>query len=208
MENLKSQIRFVHEMEAEELVEEAEEEARKTIKEAEERAAQIKKEKMQEVSEKLHDREASELAVTKLEGKKKILNLKSRLVEDAIAKSTERLKTIVEGGKAQYRESLERLVVEGATKLKGTQFQILTNSRDKKLVRDSLKGLEKEISKLKGATISLQIGEDTLNALGGIIVQSRDKRQLFNNTLEARLSWIRQEKIGKIFDSLFKGEEE
>lgn len=208
MENLKSQIKFIHEMEAEELVEEAEEEARKTVKEAEERAAQIKKEKMQEVSEKLHDREASELAVTKLDGKKKILNLKSRLVEEAITKSIDKLKTIVEGGKAQYKNSLERLITEGATKLKGTQFQILTNSGDKKLVKESLKELEKKISKLKGATVSLQIGEETLKTLGGTIVQTMDKRQAFNDTLEARLTWIRQEKIGEIFDSLFKGAEE
>lgn len=208
MENLKSQIKFIHEMEAEELVEEAEEEARKIVKDAEERAAQTRKEKMQEVTEKLHDREASELAGTKLEGRKKILNLKSRLVEEAITRSIDKLKTIVEGGKAQYKDSLERLIVEGATKLKGTQFQILTNSRDKKVVKESLKELKKEISKLKGATVSLQIGEETLNTLGGIMIQASDKRQLFNDTLEARLAWIRQEKIGEIFDSLFKGEEE
>ena len=207
MESLKSQIKFIHEMEAEELVEEAEEEARKTIKDAEERAVQIKKEKMQEVTEKLHDRETSELAVTKLDGKKKILNLKSRLVEEAITKSIDKLKTIVEGGKAQYKDSLERFIVEGATKLKGTQFQILTNSRDKKLVKQSLKDVEKKISKLKGAAVSLQIGEETLNTMGGTIIQTRDKRQMFNDTLEARLTWVRQEMIGKIFDSLFKGEE-
>jgi V/A-type H+-transporting ATPase subunit E len=208
MENLKSQIKFIHEMETEELVEEAEEEARKTVKDAEERAAQIKKEKMEEVSEKLHDKEASELAVTKLEGKKKILNLKSRLVEDAISKSMDKLKTIVEGGKAQYRDSLERLIIEGATTLKGTQFQILTNSRDKKIVKESLRDLEKKISKLKGAAVSLQIDEETLNAMGGAIIQRPDKRQMFNDTLEARITWVRQEKIGEIFASLFKGEEE
>jgi len=208
MESLKSQIKFIHEMETEELVEEAEEEARKTVRDAEEKAAQIREEKMQEVAEKLRDREASELAVTKLDERKKILNLKSRLVEEAITKSVDKLKTIVEGGKIQYKASLKRLVVEGATKLKGTQFQILTNSRDKKVVKESLKELEKEISKLKGATVSLQISEESLNTLGGAIVQTRDKRQMFNDTLEARISWIRQEKIGEIFATLFKGEKE
>jgi len=205
METLKSQIKFIQEMEAEEIIEEAEEQAKKIVAEAEEKAAQIKKQKMREVSEKLREREASELALTKLEGRKKILNVKSQLVEEALAKSMEKLKEIGNSEKQQYKESLEKLIVEAATKLKGTQLQILINSKDKKFVKDNLNELEKKISKLKGESVSLQVDEETLNTIGGVIVQTRDKRQIFNNTLEAKLARFKQEYLGELFSSLFEG---
>jgi len=205
MENLKSQIKFIQEIEAEEIIKEAEEQAKKIVKEASEKAEKVKDQKMREVSEKLHEREASELAMTKLGGRKKILNVKSQLVEEALAKTIEKLKEIGSSGKPMYKDSLERLVIEALTKLKGTEFRILTNSRDKKFIKESLSELEKKISKSKGASISLQVSEETQNTLGGVIVQTKDKKQIFNNTLEARLARVRQEMVGKIFDSLFEG---
>jgi len=205
MENLKAQIKFLHEIEAQETLEEAEEQAQKIITEAEEKAERIRKQKMQEVEERVSEKETSELALTKLEGKKKILDIKSQLLEEAITKSADRLREIADSGKSTYKEGIERLIAEGSMKLKGNEFQILANQRDRKLVKDSLRELEKKISKTKGASIVLELGEETLTTLGGVIVRTRDGRQLFNNTLEARLAKVRQEMVGEISKVLMEG---
>jgi vacuolar-type H+-ATPase subunit E/Vma4 len=207
MENLKSQIKFTQEMESKEIFEDAEEQARKIIEEAKEKSVKIREQKMKEISEKIREKKTSQLAMTKMEGRQKISNVKSQLFEEAIAKSEAKIAEVVKTQKSQYKKNLERLIVEAATKLKGTEFEILVNSKDKKSVMENLEELEKKVSTAKGVSVSLQLGEEVLNSLGGVMVQTKGKRQIFNNTLEARLTKVRQEMASKIFETLFEGME-
>lgn len=207
MESLKSQIKFMQEIEDKEIIEDATEQARKIIEEAQEKAEKIKNQKMKEVLEEIQEREASELELTKAEGIKKISNVKFELLEEVLAKSMEKLKEISSDFSPLYQESLEKLIIEATTKMKEFEFEILTNSRDNKFVKEKLTELEKEISKLRGASVSLQVNEEALNILGGAIIRTIDKRKIFSNTLEARLTKAKQEMLDKIFVSLFEGAE-
>lgn len=208
MENLRSQLKFLQQIEVREIVEEAEGQFRKKIKEAEEKAEEIKKRKMKELEEKLRLIEDLEQVESNLEGKKKILGLKFEIFEDAFAKSVERLKEIVSNEEILYSESLKRLIVDAVIKLEGTEFEISTNSRDKQTVNQSLTELEKEILLLKGQAVKLHVSEETIDTLGGIIVRTKDKKRIFNNTLEARLDKIRNEMAGNILTTLFEGAED
>lgn len=206
METIKAQLRFLQEMEAKEIIENAEEQAKKIVKEAEENADKIKKQKMEKLAEKLREKEALEIATRKLEGRKKNLTAESELLERALTESTVKLREICEAERSLYQESLERLVIEAAARLKGTQFQVLTNSKDKRLVKEKLRELEKKISKMKGVATSLQVSEETLNIMGGVMLQTADKKQVFNNTFEARLTKLKEEMVSQVFSSLFEGE--
>jgi V/A-type H+-transporting ATPase subunit E len=205
VETIKAQLRFLQEMEAKEIIENAEEQAKKIVKEAEENADKIKKQKMEKLAEKLREKEALEIATRKLEGRKKNLTAESELLERALTESTVKLREICEAERSLYQESLERLVIEAAARLKGTQFQVLTNSKDKRLVKEKLRELEKKISK-KGVATSLQVSEETLNIMGGVMLQTADKKQVFNNTFEARLTKLKEEMVSQVFSSLFEGE--
>lgn len=207
METIKAQLRFLQEMEAKEIIENAEEQAKKIVKEAEENADKIKKQKMEKLAEKLREKEALEIATRKLEGRKKNLTAESELLERALTESTVKLREICEAERSLYEESLERLVIEAAARLKGTQFQVLTNSKDKRLVKEKLRELEKKISKMKGVATSLQVSEETLNIMGGVMLQTADKKQVFNNTFEARLTKLKEEMVSQVFSSLFEGED-
>jgi V/A-type H+-transporting ATPase subunit E len=208
MENLKSQLKFLQEIEVKEIIESAEEQARKILKEAEGEAEKIRNQKMEEVSEKLQERQSAEMAMAKLEGKKKISSVKFQLFEEALAKASEKLREISTGENPIYKESLERLIVEAATKLNEKDLEILTSSNDKNLVKEKLRGLEKKISRIRGSQVSLQITNEPLTALGGVIVRTKDKRKIFNNTLDARLAKLKQELVDKVFASLFEGVED
>jgi V/A-type H+-transporting ATPase subunit E len=207
VETIKAQLRFLQEMEAKEIIENAEEQAKKIVKEAEENADKIKKQKMEKLAEKLREKEALEIATRKLEGRKKNLTAESELLERALTESTVKLREICEAERSLYEESLERLVIEAAARLKGTQFQVLTNSKDKRLVKEKLRELEKKISKMKGVATSLQVSEETLNIMGGVMLQTADKKQVFNNTFEARLTKLKEEMVSQVFSSLFEGED-
>jgi V/A-type H+-transporting ATPase subunit E len=208
MENLKAQVKFTQEIEAREIVEDATEQGRKMIKEAEEKATKVKSQKTEEVSEKLREKEASELDSARLEERKKISNVKLQLEDEALAQATERLKEIVTDSSLVYQESLRKLIIEAAVEIRATDLEILTNSRDKEFVKGRLTELKKEISKLKGVQVSLKIGEEALNTIGGAIVRDRDKKQIFNGTFEARLTKVKQEMLSKISVSLFEGAED
>lgn len=207
MENLKSQIKFFQEIETKEAVEKAEEQAQRIIKEAEENAAKVKSKKTREVSEQMREKEAAELAAVMFDGKKRIASAKFELLEQAMGKSMEALAAMARDEKSAYRASLERLIIEAASKLRGTELTILTNSKDKKVIAEKVKELERKISKTKGESVHLEVAGETIDTAGGVVVQTKDKRQIFTNTLEARLAKTRKENLDRIFASLFEGAE-
>lgn len=204
MENLKSQIKFMQEIEAKEIIEDATEQAKRIIKEAEEKAAKIKSQKTKEVSENLNEKEAAELDSARLEEKKKISNAKSQLQDEALTQAMEKLKKISSDSSPRYRESLKKLIIKAATAIRATDLEILINSRDREFIKGRLAELKKDISRLKGVQVSLKVSEETLNTIGGAIVRDKDKRQIFNSTLEAGLTKARQELLGEISASLFE----
>ena len=208
MENLKSQIKFMQEIEAKEIIEDATEQAKKTIKEAEEKAAKIKSQKTEEVSEKLREKEASELDSARLEERKNLSNVKFQLEDEAVAQAMKKLKEIITDSSSAYQESLKKLIIEAAAEIRATDLEILINSRGKEFVKGRLAELKKEISKRKGAEVSLKISEESLNTIGGVIVRDKDKKQIFNGTFEARLTKVKQELFSEISASLFEGAED
>lgn len=208
MENLKSQIKFMQEIEAKEIIEDATEQARRIIKEAEEKAAKIKSQKTKEVSENLNDKEAAELDSARLEEKKKISNAKSQLQDDALTQAMEKLEKISSDSSPRYQENLKKLIIKAATEIRATDLEILINSRDREFIKNRLAELKKDISRLKGTQVSLKVSEETLNTIGGAIVRDKNKRQIFNSTLEAGLAKARQELLGEISASLFEDTED
>jgi len=208
MENLKSQIKFMQEMEAKEIIEDATEQARKIMKEAEEKAAKIKSKKTKEVSENLNEKEAAELDSARLEEKKKISNAKSQLQDEALTQAMEKLEKISSDSSPRYQESLKKLIMKAAAKIRATDLEILINSRDREFIKDRLAELKKDISRLKGTQVSLKVSDEALKTIGGAIVRDKDKRQIFNSTLEAGLTKARQELLGEISASLFEETED
>lgn len=207
MENLKNQVDFLHEMEAKEIIEEAKERAEKIIREAKERAEKIRSQKMEEKSKELDEKEEQDLAKAKTDSKNKILNTKFGLFEETMTKAEEQLRKTVANDK-KYSESLCKLIVDATTKLSGTEFEILTNSRDKEFVSKNLKQIEDKVYSVKSKQARLRMGKETIETMGGAIIKTADKKQIFNNTLEARTVTFRNESGQKIFEMLFEGTEE
>lgn len=195
----------MQEIEAKEAIEEAEEQAKLIIKNAEEEAERIKKQKTKEILEELQEKEASDMQISVLNQKRRISNVRYQLIDKVFSEAVATLEKISNNLEPRYKTSLKKLILEAAKRIQGSELEILVNSRDRKFLEGKLSELRRTISKEKNMPIVLKISEEELNAQGGVIVRDKDRRQIFNNTFEARLAEARQEMIGKISESLFEG---
>lgn len=208
MENLKAQIKFMQEIEAKETIEEAEEQARLIVKNAEEEAERIKKQKTKEILEELQEKETSDMQIAVLDQERRLSNVRSQLIEKVFSQAVATLEKISNNLEQRYKTSLRKLIIEAAKRIQGSELEIQVNSRDRKFLEGKLDELKKAISKEKDLPIVLKISEEQLNVQGGVIVRDKNGRQIFNNTVEARLTEARQEMIGRISESLFEGLDE
>jgi len=205
MENLKSQVKFIQEIKTQEILDVAKKKAQQIISDAKEKAETKKNQKLAKISEELNEKEQMDLALTERDSKNKLLNLKYHLYEEAISKSENYLKTFIRKNQAKYASSLNNLIIEATMRLNKNEFEILLNSRDAELVEADLKQLESKISSLKGEQIKIRVSKETLNAMGGVIARTIDKKQIYNNTLETRLAKFTAESGQKIMETLFEG---
>jgi V/A-type H+/Na+-transporting ATPase subunit E len=205
MEDLKSHLRLLHETEIHEIIEDAERQSSQIIKEASERADEIKMQKKKDILQKMQEEETSILSLAKIEQRKKIAKAKSQLSEDLFSESMKRLRKLKNENEPKYWMHLERLVVEAITKLSGTQFEVLINESDKKYIKENIRKLEKKASGIKKTPVRLSIAEEILRASGGAVVRTKDGKEIFNDTWEARSGKVKQEMTGRILELLFKG---
>ena len=74
------------------------------------------------------------------------------------------------------------------------------------LIKKNSSAIIKSASKVKGENIDLKFEQNPDIGIG-VIIQSDDKRQYYNNTLEARLNGIKENFGGEVYNLLFKGVE-
>lgn len=204
MEALKSQLKFLSEIEAREIIEEATNQSAKILDEARKSAEQIKNRETREILQKTSEHEVQELESVRLQGKRKTINTRYRLIESVITKSLERLSRLAQEEDSTYRASLERLVLEAARAVGGDRLEVVVHPRDGAFMKRRLSHVEKQVSEAKGTVVSLKMSDEPLRAVGGIILRTEDGKEIFNNTLEARLTKVRQEMLVKIAGILFE----
>jgi len=205
VEDLKSQLDFLRESEVNEIIEEGKKQAAQIIAEAHAKADEMKKREIEQIRANIGEIEIRELEAAKSEQKRRMMNLKIQLIEAAFAASLDKLKQMIKEQVLIYRNSLESLIVEATSQMTGSQFEVILSSKDTEFVRKKLKRIEQEISTIRNISITLGISNEPLRSIGGVVVRSSDGKQVFNNTLEARLAKVRQENLPEIAKILFEG---
>jgi V/A-type H+-transporting ATPase subunit E len=205
MEDLKSQLNFLKEVQVKEIIEEAKDQAAKLVKEARAKAEQVKSKEREEALQKARETEEQELESARVQGRRKAMDARFRLIEMALAKSLDRLKELTDRQDASYVNGIERFVVDAAAMIAGTESEVVLNPRDVAFVKRKLGRIEKRVSTIKGAPTKLQISDEPLRSIGGVMVRSKDGKQIFNNTLEAKLAKVRQEMLSRVGDALLEG---
>jgi V/A-type H+/Na+-transporting ATPase subunit E len=105
-----------------------------------------------------------------------------RRVEDRLA---ERMQALIENERA-YLEHLRALLRAGAEEFESDSITVRCNAEDRERLQAHWSGIEAELPGKK-----LRLDDDPIETLGGVLLESADRRIRVNNTFEGRTARLR-----------------
>jgi len=146
------------------------------------------------------EREKQKIASINLQTRREILLKKEEEINKAFDLAKVELKNFHK--KAAYSKVLKGLIIEAGSALDGGNLNIFVRKEDKTVLKD-LPTIAKEITKKCGNKCSLKISKDTIQTIGGVVVEKEDATIRIENTFEARLEQkqrlIRTQVANKLF---------
>ena len=135
-------------------------------------------------SKKVTETEKQQIASINLLARREILQKKEEEIKIVFGLAETELKNFHK--KAAYTKVLEALIIEGGTAIVGGVITIKTRKGDATKIKD-LASIAKAITKACGNKCTLKISKETIDAMGGVILQTEDETITIDNTFEARL---------------------
>ena len=178
-------------VEADQLLNESKKQVKEILQRGKDAAEKEKMTIIENESKKIVELEKQQIASINLQARRDILQKKEEEIKKAFDKAQVELQGFTK--KAEYPKVLEGLIIEAGAAIGGGDLVILTRKEDKTKVKD-LATISKSITKICGNKCSLKISKDSINAIGGIVIQAADESIRMDNTFEARL----EQKYGKI----------
>ncbi|WP_455369601.1 V-type ATP synthase subunit E [[Eubacterium] cellulosolvens] len=192
-------------LEIEKIKKKAENEANQIVEESNKKAQAIIEEKKNKTTQEQLARERSELAILRMKQNTELVKIKSEWLDRAFDEAQKRLYELLKDTSSPtYKKFLNDIIVEGIVSMKGSKFTIQSNQKTTDWIKKNNSTITKSASKAKGENIELKF-EQNPDISMGVIIQSNDKRQYYNNTLEARLNGTRESYGGDIYTLLFEG---
>ena len=191
--------------EIEEIQRKSENEANQIVEESKKKAQAIIEEQKHKMAQEKLTRERSELAILRMKQNTELVKTKSEWLDRAFDEAQKKLfELLKDTNSPTYKKFLNDIVVEGIVSMKGSKFIIQSNQKTNDLLKKNSTTITKSASKAKGENIDLKF-EQNPDIRIGVIIQSDDKRQYYNNTLEARLTATRESYGGDVYTLLFEG---
>ena len=191
--------------EIEEIQRKSENEANQIVEESKKKAQAIIEEQKYKMAQEKLTRERSELAILRMKQNTELVKTKSEWLDRAFDEAQKKLfELLKDTNSPTYKKFLNDIVVEGIVSMKGSKFIIQSNQKTNDLLKKNSTTITKSASKAKGENIDLKF-EQNPDIRIGVIIQSDDKRQYYNNTLEARLTAARESFGGDVYTLLFEG---
>lgn len=191
--------------EIEEIQRKSENEAAQIVEESKKKAQAIIEEQKHKMTQEKLTRERSELAILRMKQNTELVKTKSEWLDRAFDEAQKKLfELLKDTNSPTYKKFLNDIVVEGIVSVKGSKFIIQSNQKTNDLLKKNSATIIKSASKAKGENIDLKF-EQNPDIRIGVIIQSDDKRQYYNNTLEARLTGTRESFGGDVYTLLFEG---
>ena len=193
---------------------EAQEKADKIIQEAEaevaainsdaEKTAEAEKNKILDNGKKQSDMKYQQIiSEAKMNARRAELGAKEEVIEAAFAKATENLKVKASSDDNEYSESLIKMIKEAACELGGGDLIVQVKESDIANVEGQLKQLSSDIATKTGVSTTLTMGE-SINAIGGVILKTKNGDIEVNNTIESRLDRFKGLLRSEVANVLFK----
>lgn len=198
------------------ILKDSDEQAKMIIDEANVSSAGLREEKVTEIKEKAETNCEKILNAAKLEAdniirretvnakiktRLKILSQKRKLLDEVFKKAEQQFESSTK--QEIYGKMLSSLIIEAATAAGGGNLEIFLNGSDVKR-KLPVKEISKTVSSELGSDVNIVISKKTIDVVGGVLVQTADRKTKIDSTLEAILERSRKDLELKISEILFK----
>jgi len=112
----------------------------------------------------------------RIDAKRTVIGAKDQVISRCFAEAREALGKLTNTKK--YETVLRNLIDDG-TKLIGNDVVVLSNKKDKPIVKKVISGMPK--------SVKISVGKGDIDVIGGIVIRSKSGDITVNNTFEARL---------------------
>ena len=203
-ENLKLYIKSRTDEEVKKIISEAESAANKIIEEAKSKVVRIKDEKLRKVKKEMDEKEKAEISLTKMDGRKRVMEVKEEFSKRTFEEVEKRLKSFSSSkSNERYQDVLTTLAIEAISNIDSKEVKVSVNKSDLDILRKNLPIIRSTASKMKGSEVDIELDNKAIDTIGGVVIYSKDGKQIHNNTLEAMLGKTFEELKGKILTMLF-----
>ncbi len=175
---------------------EAQKEAEKIKKAAQERAER-EVERILSAGERAASLEAQRmLAERKIEVRRKRMDAQEAAIDGSFSEARTVLEALAEKGKQDtfnYKDILFNLIASASEVVAGDKLELVLNQRDKKAFnKKTADEVTELVKKRTGRKVVLVVADEPLQSLGGVVVRDLEKSVEVDNTLETRLSRLRE----------------
>ncbi len=131
-----------------------------------------------------------------LDGRKKIMEAKMELLDNVFESAQGKLESMAKEGGEDYQEVVEKLISEAAEAMGEDELIVSSNEADHGFLNKTLSELSKELG------VKLKLESKPIETMGGVIVKNPSATKVYYNTLEGRLTKVRQSKASEVAEKL------
>ncbi len=131
-----------------------------------------------------------------LDGRKQVMEAKMELLDNVFRIAQDRLEAMANEGGEDYQEVVKKLISEAAEAIGEDELIVSSNKADQGFLKKTLSGLSKELG------VSLKLDSKPVDTVGGVIVKNPKATKVYYNTLEGRLTKVRQSKASEVAEKL------
>ncbi|MCK5303819.1 MAG: hypothetical protein KAJ72_01115 [Candidatus Heimdallarchaeota archaeon] len=127
-----------------------------------------------------------EKATQELDLRLKLTKFRDELVDEFIVKATEKIKTMADS--KEYEKSLENLLTTAVLTLSEPEVIVHCRKQDKKFFTNQfLSNIAEKVEKENQVKSKLSLSNEFVDCMGGLIVETSDRKISINNTYEKRI---------------------
>ena len=136
-----------------------------------------------------------------IEGRKNLMISREDILNSIYAEATEKVKTEY-NNKEKHHKMLVILISEACSSIGGTDFIISCNEIEHANLKRSHKKIVEEVSAKIGSAVTLEIADEHIEAVGGVVVQNIDRSKIYFNTVDSRIETAKAKLNAKLAKDL------
>ncbi|MCS7142702.1 MAG: V-type proton ATPase subunit E [Aigarchaeota archaeon] len=165
-------------------IDEAREEAKRRMGELRENLTAELKQKREAVAREVAAYKLKIMSQAELESKRLQLQELDRAIEMVFSRSIEKIRGVKNS--KRYEEAIRKMLYQSISAINTESVSVYCSPEDARLVENVSKSLSRELNR------SIVVEDDHLDCIGGVKVSSSDGKVLIDNTLETRLTRLKE----------------